>query len=71
MLALLSLARSSIPIWAEFCGGISTGNVAKENLFVVGFIAIVGASGGLDNEFTLNLEEDMVGSERALRFWGK
>ena len=60
MLALLSFSGPGIPVWAEFCESISVGNVAKEVLF--GVIVGVGASGGLDDEFALNLEEDVVGS---------
>jgi len=68
MLALLSLTGPGIPIWAEFSCGVSGGNVAKEFLF--GVIVGVGASGALDDEFTLNLEENVVCSERSLRFCG-
>ena len=63
MLALLSLSWSSKPIWTEFCVGISARNVAKELLFFVGVIrTVAGASCGLDDVFTFNLEEDMVSS---------
>lgn len=68
MFAFLSLSRAGIPIWAEFGCGISGWNVAKEFLF--GVIVGVGASGVLDDEFTLDLEEDVVGSEWPLRFCG-
>lgn len=68
MLALLSLAGPGIPVWAEFGGGISAGDIAKEFLF--GVIVGVGTGGGLDDEFALNLEEDVVGCEWPLRFCG-
>ncbi len=71
MLTLLSLPGSGIPIWAEFDCGISIGNVAKEFLF--GIIVAVGVwtSSGLDDKFTLDLEEDVVGSKWPLRFCGE
>lgn len=64
MLALLSLAGPGIPIWAEFDGGISVGDIAKEFLF--GVIFGVGTGGSLDDVFTLDLEEDVVGCEWSL-----
>jgi len=68
VLALLSLAGPRIPVWAEFGGGISVGDIAKEFLF--GVIVGVGTCGGLDDEFALDLEEDVVGCEWPLRLRG-
>ena len=68
MLTLLSLSGPRIPIRAEFDCGISSGNVAKEFLFGITVRVVVWTSGGLDNEFTLDLEVDVVGSEWPLRF---
>jgi len=68
MLALLSLAGPGIPVWAEFGCGIPVGDIAKEFLF--GVIFCVGTCGGLNDKFTLNLEEDVVCCEWSLRFCG-
>lgn len=68
MLALLPLAGPGIPVWAEFGCGISVGDIAKEFLF--GVIFGVGARGGLDDVFTLDLEEDVVGCEWSLGLCG-
>lgn len=68
VLALLSLPGPGIPVWAEFGCSISGGDIAKELLF--GVIFGVGTGGGLDDVFTLDLEEDMVGCEWSLRFCG-
>ena len=68
MLALLSLAGSCIPIWAEFGCSITVGDIAKELLFRV--IFWVGTCGGLNDVFTLDLEEDVVSCEWSLRFCG-
>ena len=69
MLALLSLARSSKPVRAEFRGGISLWDILEDLLFVV--IFGVGAGGGLDDELTLDLEEDVVGCEWSLGLRGR
>lgn len=68
MLALLSLTGPCIPVWAEFGCSITVGDVAKELLF--GVIFWVGTCGGLNDIFTLDLEEDVVGCEWSLRFCG-
>jgi len=65
MLALPAFAWSGIPIWKQLDTSVSTGDVAQERFIIMdGFVSVRSGS-VLNDVFTLDLEEDVVGSERA------
>jgi len=65
MLALLTLSGSGKPIRKKLGRSVSTRHVANVALVIVdGFIG-VGSGHSLDDVFTFDLEEDVVGCERS------